>query len=66
MKKLLLIIIVSGGFTAWAQTPAQPWGPLPNPPIIDATNLIRAIENGMNMYEQLTGMYQIIKRMSSG
>jgi len=61
MKKLLLIIIVFRGFTVWAQTPAQPWGSIPNPPIIDATNLIRAIENGMEMYEQLTGIYQTIK-----
>jgi hypothetical protein len=61
MRKLLLIIIVLRGFTAWAQTPAQPWGPIPNPPIIDITNLIRAIENGMEMYEQLTGIYQTIK-----
>jgi len=61
MKKLLLIIIASCGVTAFAQTPAQPWGVIPNPPIIDITNLIHAVENGMNMYEQLTGLYQTIK-----
>jgi len=46
---------------AQAQTPAQPWGPIPNPPVIDTTNLIHAIENGMEMYEKLTGIYQTIK-----
>jgi hypothetical protein len=61
MKKFLLIIAASCGVTAFAQTPAQPWGAIPNPPIIDITNLIRAVENGMNMYEQLTGLYQTIK-----
>jgi len=63
MKKFLLIIIASCGVATFApaQTPAQPWGPIPNPPIIDITNLIHAVENGMNMYEQLTGLYQIIK-----
>ena len=61
MGKYLLIFAVSCGVTAWAQTPAQPWGPIPNPPIIDASNLIHAVENGMNMYEQLTGLYQTIK-----
>jgi hypothetical protein len=61
MKKYLFIFAVSCGVTVWAQTPAQPWGPIPNPPIIDATNLIRAVENGMSMYEQLTGLYQTIK-----
>jgi len=61
MKKLLLIIAVSCGVTAWAQTPAQPWGPIPNPPIIDITNLIHAVENGMTLYEQLADLYQTIK-----
>jgi len=61
MKKFLLIIIALRGVTAFAQTPAQPWGATPNPPIIDVTNLIHAIENGMHMYEQLNNIYQIIK-----
>jgi len=61
MKKFLLIIIASCRVVVFAQTPAQPWGAIPNPPIIDATNLIRAVENGMHMYEQLTSLYQTIK-----
>jgi len=63
MKKSLLIIVVLCCIAAFAsaQTPAQPWGPIPNPPVIDATNLIHAVENGMIMYEQLTGIYQTIK-----
>ena len=63
MKKTLLIIAALCRIAAFvpAQTPAQPWGPIPNPPIIDATNLIHAIENGMEMYEQLSGLYQTIK-----
>jgi hypothetical protein len=63
MKKLLLIIAALLGAAAlvYAQTPAQPWGPIPNPPIIDITRYIRAIENGIEMYEELTGIYQTIK-----
>jgi hypothetical protein len=63
MKKYLLIIAALCRITAFApaQTPVQPWGPIPNPPVIDATNLIRAIENGMHMYEQLMGIYETIK-----
>jgi len=63
MKKILFIIAVwcRVAVFAHAQTPAQPWGAIPNPPVIDITNLIRAIENGINMYEQLTGLYQTIK-----
>jgi len=61
MKKLLLIIIISRGVTAWAQTPAQPWGPIPNPPVIDISRYIQIVENGMDMYERLMGMYQTIK-----
>jgi hypothetical protein len=61
MKKLFLIIVLSNGIMAWAQTLAQPWGTAPNPPIIDATNLIRAVENGVNMFEQLSSIYQTIK-----
>jgi len=67
MKKSSLIIAVlsvTGAFApqfAPAQTLAQPWGYTPNPPIIDATNLIHAIENGMEMYEQLNSLYQTIK-----
>jgi len=61
MKKYLLIIIASCGVTAFAQTPAQPWGAIPNPPIIDVTNLIRAIENGARMYDQLQNIYEIVK-----
>ena len=61
MKKLLLIIIVSGGFTAWAQTPAQPWGSIPNPSVFDIKRYYQLVKNGMDMYEQLTGLYQTIK-----
>jgi hypothetical protein len=63
MKKYLIIIaaLCCIAASAPAQTPAQPWGAIPNPPIIDITNLIHAVENGMNMYEQLMSMYQIIK-----
>jgi hypothetical protein len=63
MKKYLLIIAALCGAAAFApaQTPAQPWGAIPNPPIIDITNLIRAIENGMHMYEQLQSIYEILK-----
>ena len=63
MKKILLIIAALCLIATFApaQTPAQPWGPLPNPPIIDLTNLIHMIQNGMHMYEQLTGMYETIK-----
>jgi len=63
MKKSLLIIAVFCRIAAFAQaqTPAQPWGYIPNPPIIDTTNLIHAIENGMEMYEKLNGIYQTIK-----
>jgi len=63
MKKYLLIIIASCRVAAFApaQTPVQPWGAIPNPPIIDITNLIHAIENGMHMYEQLNSIYQTIK-----
>jgi hypothetical protein len=63
MKKSLLIIAVLCRIVAFApaQTLSQPWGTTPNPPIIDATNLIHAIENGMEMYKQLTGIYQTIK-----
>jgi hypothetical protein len=63
MKKKMLFIAVLYRIASFApaQTLAQPWGPIPNPPIIDATNLIHAVENGMIMYEQLTSMYQIIK-----
>jgi hypothetical protein len=63
MKKYLLFIavLIRIALSAQAQTLAQPWGFIPNPPVIDATNLIRAVENGMNMYEQLTSMYQTIK-----
>ena len=63
MKRSLLIIVVLCclGALAQAQTPAQPWGYIPNPPIIDATNLIHAIENGLEMYEQLSSIYQTIK-----
>jgi hypothetical protein len=63
MKKSLLIIAALCRVAAFApaQTPAQPWASVPNPPVIDVTNLIRAIENGVNMYEQLTGFYQTIK-----
>jgi len=67
MKKTLLVIAVLCGAAIFApaylqaQTPAQPWGYTPNPSIIDATNLIHAIENGMEMYEQLNGIYQTIK-----
>ena len=62
MKKFFIIAALCrvAGF-AQAQTPAQPWGPIPNPPVIDTTNLIHAIENGMEMYEKLTGIYQTIK-----
>ena len=63
MKKSLIIIAVLCCISAFAhaQTPAQPWGYTPNPPIIDATNLIHAVENGMEMYKQLNSIYQIIK-----
>ena len=63
MKKYLLIITALCRITSFAaaQTLAQPWTYTPNPPIIDATNLIRAIENGIHMYEQLKGIYEIIK-----
>ncbi|MDR2923626.1 MAG: hypothetical protein LBU85_09840 [Treponema sp.] len=63
MKKSLLIAAALRliAASALAQTPAQPWGPVPNPPVIDITNLIHAVENGMEMFEQLTGMYQTIK-----
>jgi hypothetical protein len=62
MKKLLIIAALCRITTfAPAQTLAQPWGSVPNPPIIDATNLIHAIENGMEMYEKLMGMYETIK-----
>jgi hypothetical protein len=63
MKKLLLIILAFCCIAALAQaqTPAQPWGYTPNPPIIDTTNLFHAVENGMEMYEQLKSIYQTIK-----
>jgi hypothetical protein len=63
MKRSLLIIAVLCRAAAFApaQTPAQPWGSIPNPPIIDATNLIHAVENGMEMYEQLKSIYETIK-----
>jgi hypothetical protein len=67
MKRIRLILTASCFISAFASAPAraqtlsQPWGYTPNPPIIDTTNLIRAVENGINMYEQLTGIYQIIK-----
>jgi hypothetical protein len=63
MKKrmFLIILFISIAIFSWPQTPAQPWGQIPNPPVIDITNLIMAIENGMEMYSQLTSMYQIIK-----
>jgi hypothetical protein len=63
MKKYLIIIVALCHAAAFApaQTLAQPWGAIPNPPIIDTTNLIRAIENGMHMYEQLNSIYQTIK-----
>jgi len=63
MKKSLLIIAVlcCAAVFVPAQTPAQPWGIIPNPPVIDATNLTHAVENGMEMYEQLKGIYQTIK-----
>jgi hypothetical protein len=67
MKRDLIILTVlcfiaaSAPAPTQAQTLAQPWGTLPNPPVIDITNLIHAIENGLNMYEQLTSIYQIIK-----
>jgi len=63
MKKTLLSIVMLSFIDAFApaQSPAQPWGSVPNPPIIDITNLIRAVENGTAMYEQLAGLYQTIK-----
>jgi len=63
MKKYLLITAALCRVAAFApaQTPAQPWGFTVNPPIIDLTNLIQAVENGVNMYEELSGLYQIIK-----
>jgi len=63
MKKYLLIIAALCRAPAFipAQTPAQPWTIMPNPPVIDATNLIHAIENGMEMYKQLNNIYQTIK-----
>jgi len=63
MNKTLLVIgvLCLAGTFANAQTLAQPWGAIPNPPIIDITKLIRAIENGLTMYEQLSDFYQIIK-----
>jgi len=63
MKKSLLIIAALCRIAALAsaQTLSQPWGTTPNPPIIDASNLTHAIENGMEMYKQLAGIYQIIK-----
>jgi len=63
MKKYLLIIaaLYRIASSAPAQTPAQPWGYASNPPIIDITNLIHAVENGMHMYEQLSNIYQTIK-----
>jgi hypothetical protein len=63
IMKIILIITVFCHIVAFAQaqTPAQPWGPVLNPPSIDITNLIRAVENGTAMYEQLAGFYQTIK-----
>jgi hypothetical protein len=63
MKRSLLIIAALFYAAAFvpAQTLAQPWTYTPNPPIIDATNLIHAVENGMEMYEQLNGIYQTVK-----
>ena len=63
MKKSLLIIAVlcRAAVFVTAQTPAQPWGIIPNPPVIDTTNLTHAVENGLEMYEQLKGIYQTIK-----
>jgi len=63
MKKYLLIIAVfcSAVVFSPAQTLDQPWGGISNPQVIDATNLIHAIENGMQMYEQLSGIYETIK-----
>jgi hypothetical protein len=63
MKKSLLIIVTLCRVTlsVSAQTLAQPWGYMPNPPILDATNLIKAIQSGMDMYQQLTSIYQTIQ-----
>jgi len=63
MKKYLLIILALCYVSAFvpAQTLSQPWTYTPNPPIIDTTNLIRAIENGMHMYKQLKDIYETIK-----
>jgi len=63
MKKYLLIIaaLCRVAVLAPAQTPAQPWTVTPNPPVLDFTNLIHAIENGMQMYEQVMSIYQTIK-----
>jgi len=63
MKKYLFFIaaLCRAAAFAPAQTAAQPWTVTPNPPVLDATNLIHAIENGMQMYEQLLDIYQTIK-----
>jgi hypothetical protein len=63
MKKYLIIIsaLCYAAVFAPAQTLSQPWTYTPNPPVIDITNLIRAIENGIHMYEQLRGMYETIR-----
>jgi len=44
------------------QAQATPWGIIPNPPIMDVTNYLRAIENGYSMYNQLSGLYNLIKQ----
>jgi hypothetical protein len=64
MKKgviVFLVLIIAGG--AYGQS--APWqiGPvlIPNPPIIDITNFLKAIENGYTMAEQLQALYNTIK-----
>jgi len=60
-KSLIIAVLCCIAAFAPAQTLDQPWGIIPNPPVIDATNLIHALENGMEMYEQLKSIYQTIK-----
>jgi hypothetical protein len=63
MKRILgLVSLILLGMEGFTQTPWQV-GPvmIPNPPIIDITNLIKTIENGYTMAEQLYSMYNLIQ-----